>query len=275
MDRYLSCCTEAGKREELLKRFAAMELSEASKPSKPPEHADPSSLIKSKGKDLHHDSALKAKGKDKDIPRLSTEEAQNPANTKALSDVMMALRKLREGIVASDRKDDFAVQTYLFNIRLSILIKNPDSYHPAILYLLKKLHEARPLTPIELAEVVSYLILDTACRRKELAEAFSLRQRYGLKDKHIDAVLGALVHDNYVQFRKVKRVVDGHKSKLMEFAEADMRLLTLKCFGRTYLGCDAQFLEAMAGKKWDDLVKDDSVGWERDGEKIVIRRVKR
>ncbi|KAF9871400.1 hypothetical protein CkaCkLH20_11047 [Colletotrichum karsti] len=241
VERYMTFCSDAGERDELLRRFASLDIKD--------------------GPGLSAASS----------PRLPPDD---PANTKALSDVMMALRKLREGIVASKRTDDFAIQAYLFNIRLSVLVKHPESYHPAILHVLRAIHPARNLTSVELQEVLGYLVLDAACRRGDLAEAYAIRHRHGLRDAKVDAVLGALAHDNFVAFRRVQRNVDGHRAKLMEFAETEMRTHVLKCFGRTYLGVDQEWLERCAGESWDVLVRERGVGWELDGKRVVIRKVR-
>ncbi|KAI3554474.1 hypothetical protein CABS03_07737 [Colletotrichum abscissum] len=240
VERYMTFCSDAGERDELLRRFASLDI--ADYPSVSPAAS----------------------------PRL----LDDPSSTKALSDVMMALRKLREGIVASKRVDDFAIQAYLFNIRLSVLVKHPESYHPAILHVLRTIHPARNLTSIELQEVLSYLVLDAACRRADLAEAYAIRHRYKLRDAKVDAVLAALAHDNYVAFRRVQGSVDGHRAKLLEFAEADVRTHVLKCFGRTYLGVDREWLEKCSGQGWESLTRDHGVGWELDGAKVVIRKVR-
>ncbi|OHE98182.1 hypothetical protein CORC01_06550 [Colletotrichum orchidophilum] len=239
VERYMTFCSDAGERDELLRRFDSLDL-------------------------VDYPSVSAASS-----PRLD-----DPSSTKALSDVMMALRKLREGIVASKRVDDFAIQAYLFNIRLSVLVKHPESYHPAILHVLRTIHPARNLTSVELQEVLSYLVLDAACRRGDLAEAYAIRHRYKLRDAKVDTVLGALAHDNYVAFRRVQRSVDGHRAKLLEFAEGDMRTHVLKCFGRTYLGVDREWLEKCSGQSWESLTRDHGVGWELDGARVVIRKVR-
>ncbi|KZL66704.1 hypothetical protein CT0861_00569 [Colletotrichum tofieldiae] len=239
VERYMTFCSDAGERDELLRRFASLDL-----------------------KDYPSVSAASS-------PRLD-----DPGSTKSLSDVMMALRKLREGIVASKRTDEFAIQAYLFNIRLSVLVKHPESYHPAILHVLRTIHPAQNLTSVELQEVLGYLVLDAACRRGDLAEAYAIRHQYGLRDAKVDALLAALAHDNYVAFRRVKRSVDGHRAKLLEFAEAEMRTHVLKCFGRTYLAVDQDWLEKCAGESWETLTRDRGVGWELDGKKVVIRKVR-
>ena len=185
----------------------------------------------------------------------------------------MALRKLREGIVASKRADDFSTQAYLFCIRLAVLVKNAESYHPAILHLLRSIHSKHPLTSFELREVTAYLVLDAACRRGDLDEAFQLRNRHKLRDSKVDAILRALAHDNYVAFRRLKHSVDGHRAKLMEFSEAEMKRHTLKCFGRTYLSVDVEFLEKSTESSWSELVTD-GVGWQLEGRRVIIRSMK-
>ncbi|KAM0259216.1 hypothetical protein ACHAQJ_003421 [Trichoderma viride] len=251
VERYMTFCSDAGQRDELLRRFSSLEISSSNSSPTPV-------TVTSRGV----------------LPAMNHETLQSPANTKALSDVMAALRKLREGIVATKRADDFAVQAYLFCIRLSILVKHAESYHPAILHLLRSIHPQQPLTSVELQEVVSYLVLDAACRRGALAEAFALRRRYDVKDTKVNAALTALAHDNYVLFQKVKRSVDGHRAKIMEWVEGDIRMHTLKCFGRTYLSVELDFLEKTTGSKWTDLTQSDGVGWDLEGSKVVIRKVK-
>lgn len=242
----MSFCTDAGKREEMLRRFSALNLDD------PPDSGASSSI------------------------RPSAEDLGDSANTKSLSDVMMALRKLREGIVATKRGDGFAVQVYIFCIRLSILVKHPESYHPAILHLLHNMFPLQSLTSTEREEIVGYLVLDAACRRRDLAEAYALRHEWKLRDKAVTSVVSALTHDNFTAFQRLKQEVDSHKAKLMEWAEDDMRLHALKCFGRTYFSVELSFLEATMGSTWEDLRKKDSVGWELDQEegRVTIRRAK-
>ncbi|KAI0111717.1 hypothetical protein F4814DRAFT_364135 [Daldinia grandis] len=255
VERYMTFCSDAGERDELLRRFASLELSSSSKHENPIAKPIPSS------------SSLVSN-------RLSMAPSTIPGNTKGLSDVLSALRKLREGIVASKRVDDFAIQVYLFCIRLSVLVRHPESYHPAILHLLRRIQPLHSMTSVEMSEVVGYLILDTACRRNNLAEAFAVRHKYRLRDAKVDMVLDALAHDNYIEFNRLKRRVDGHKVKLLEYADEGMRKHLLKCFGRAYLSVDLEFLESCADSKWGSLTVEDGVGWELDGGKVVIRKVK-
>lgn len=280
-ERYLAFCTGAGDSHELQKQFAQLAPI-----------ANPTSSL--------------AKG------NLS------PTYKSDLPQILSALRKLREGLVASSRRDTFAAQVYLFAIRLGILASSYETYYPALLYLLRTL--LRPptssmttpntfgsnnssnnssssssssssttptlplLTPVELHEAQSYLILDAACRRADLAEAYALRRRFGYADAKVDAALRALAHDNWAAWRRVKRAVDGHRARIMEFAEREVRARTLRALGRAYISVELGFLERAVGTGWEEMRDRFGVGWElEDGgggggdvidARVVIRRVK-
>lgn len=210
---------------------------------------------------------------------VSAAAASTSASTtgaaKDLSDVLMALRKLREAMVATKRADDFSVQAYLFCIRLAILARQPEAYHPAILYLLGVMGRLHPLTRVEAHEVTAYLVLDAACRRGDLAEAYRLRCLHRFRSRTVDGVLAALARDDWLAFRRLLQRVDGHQAKLLECAEHGLRVHTLKCFGRAYLRLDdVAYLESVTGMEWAVLQRKYGVGWERDGKAVIIRTVK-
>jgi hypothetical protein len=245
VEKYMAFCTDAGDSASLVKRFASLDLSEQGSAETLPSSAQSAA---------YPTQALKSG---------STE----------LSQILGALRKLREGIVASKRADTFASQVYLFAIRLGVLCSSPETYHPAILHLLRVIHPIYSLTSVEIHEVVAYLVLDAACRRGDLAEAFAIRNKYGLRDAKLDAALRALAQDNWTAFFRVRNAVDGHRAKIMGFAETGIRKHLLKAFGRSYLAVPLQFLESSTGMTWDQLRNEYSVGWELSEEKVVIRKI--
>lgn len=252
VERYLSFCTDVGDRDALLRQFTSFSVQQR-------DRATPSASS----------TIVSAAA----TPLNASFPAPAP-QTKDLSLVLMALRKLREGLVASKRIDDFATQAYLFNIRTAVLVKHAESYHPAILYLLHIMHPNHSLTSFELREVTGYLVLDAACRRKDLADAFTLRHRHHLHDPKVDAILRALVRDDFMSWIRLRRSVDGHKAKFLEFYDDVMRRHTLKCFGRTYLSVDTEFLEKATAVTFAQLVEKEGVGWHSDGTKVVIRSIK-
>lgn len=257
----MSFCSDAGRGDELSRRLAKLEISRNGGRSKAVSQPPPIPA------DLQINNMIGG--------FKSTDENE-------ISTLILAMRKLREGIVASKRVDDFSIQAYIFCIRLSIQLKHMESYHPAILHLLKHMHTVQVLTNVELQEFVGYLVLDLACRQNELTQAYSVRHQYGLHDAKVDAILRALSHDNYFLFWQVKRSVDGLKAKVVEFAEDAIKKQALKCLGRSYLSIDQRSLEQYTNSTWDVLVKDFGVGWQlemsKDGSKetskVIIRKPK-
>lgn len=192
-----------------------------------------------------------------------------------MPNILMAMRKLREGILGSRRRDSFAQRAYMFIIHASILTKHWESYQPAILYLLHQIHPITPLSVPELQEFVGYRILDLACRQYELVDAFAVKMKYRYADRKVTVVLRSIVHDDWVRFWRMRRAVDGYQRAIMEFAAERMRMHALKCLGRSYLNADKWFVERTADARWDDLVRDSGVGWElQENGDVAIRKPK-
>ncbi|OCK80035.1 hypothetical protein K432DRAFT_298511, partial [Lepidopterella palustris CBS 459.81] len=191
-----------------------------------------------------------------------------------LATILNALRKLREAIVSTSRRDLFAQRVYIFNIHCAILCKDWESYAPALLSLLSKIHPYTPLPSPDLHEFVGYHILDLACRQSNMLAAYQVKRQYKYSDRRVEMVLRALVADNWVVFWKMRRAVDGYQKRVMEWAEEGVRLHALKCLGRGYMTAERSYVERCADRRWADLVND-GVGWELvDGEKVIIRRPK-
>jgi hypothetical protein len=211
------------------------------------------------------------------LPAASSEASSKRAARSAqdLSTIMMAMRKLREAIVASARTDAFARDAYLHMIRTAIVTKHMESYHPAILHLIRKIHPTSALSRLEYHEFVGYYILDLACRQNDLAQAYDVRIRAGYKDVHVDMILRAVVHDNWHLFWNAHRSATEYQKRLMEWHGDSMRKYVLKCIGRSYLEVEKSFIETAAASSWEHLQKGENLGWELNGELVTIRRIKK
>lgn len=210
-----------------------------------------------------------------DISPNANLSAKPPQTSKELSIIMLAMRKVREAIVATRRTDTFALRAYLFIIRATILTKHMESYHPALVHLLRNIHPSSALSVSERHEFVGYHILDVACRQEDLAAAYELRNKYRYRDARVEMVLQALVHDNWFMFWRMQKLVDGYQKRLMEWGNDSMRKHALKCLGRSYLSAEKAYIEKVAERDWGQLKSQDSVGWELNGDIVTIRRVKR
>ena len=186
----------------------------------------------------------------------------------------MAMRKIREAIVATSRTDAFAIRAYTFIIRATIMEQHPESYQPALLHLLRKLFSSPNASASEKYEFIGYYILDLACRQGDLAEAFRARNIYGHKDIQVESVLRALVHWNWFAFWNIREQVNEYQKRLMGFREDIMRKHAVKGLSRSYLNINRAYVEQATGKSWKELKELENLGWKQDGETIVIKQIK-
>ena len=196
------------------------------------------------------------------------------SDPKELSTILMAMRKIREAVVSSARKDTFALQAYVFIIRATILEKLMESYHPALLHLLHTIHPVTPLTTVEYKEFVGYYILDLACRQNDLAAAYRVKTHYKYKDDQVEAVVKALVHGDWYTFWNIESLVTSHQKRLMEWTKDEMRSRALGCLGKGYLSVDKKYLEKAIHWRWEELVEKKDIGWQLEGDVVIIRRIK-
>lgn len=188
-----------------------------------------------------------------------------------LSNIMLAMRKIREAIVASSRLDKFARRAYIFIIRAMIITKHIESYHPALIYLLHKLHPCSPMTASEQHEFVGYYILDLACRQGDLAAAYEVRNIYRYKDLRIEKLLRSLALDNWFGFWEVQKVVDGYQKQLVELGDKRMTRKAVNCLSKSYLNAEKAHVERVAGVSWEQLIKQYNVKWELHEDMVTIR----
>ncbi|KAK6333186.1 hypothetical protein TWF718_011009 [Orbilia javanica] len=203
----------------------------------------------------------------------STPQSSTPKpDLSTLQNILMDMRKLREGLLASNRLDDFAKSTYIFIARAAILMSHPESYFPSIRHLLYVLHKQNPLSNPEINELAGYLMLHLACSTNSYHDAYEVRQMFKVRDHRVDMAIRALVDGDYWLFWSTKKSVDGYKSKIMDRAVKDIRKHALKCVGSAYHTVDVEFLEGCTGREWEVLREEFAIAWEEDSRKIIIRK---
>jgi hypothetical protein len=135
----------------------------------------------------------------------------------------------------------------------------------------------------EAKELVTYMILDYACRQEDMAAAFELRARtrkeLGFQSQTVDKVLTALIHSNWVIFWQIHNSVDSHVRAVMNWAVDRVRRHALKAVGSAYLNVHISWvLGGCTGDDrswtWEKLAEKEKLRWEREGDKIIIKRPK-
>lgn len=221
--------------------------------------------------------SLRGSGKSTNSTNNNGTSGKAPRTTPSaeLSTILIAMRKLREAIVASTRTDDFAKEVYIFIIRTTILLRHPESYHPALLYLFHHLRPFASLSAKEKTECIGYYILDLACRQQDSAAAFRIRNLYDYRDWKVDLVLSALVHGNWESFWWAKERANEYEKRLMGWADERMAKHALQCLGKSYLSVPKAYVERCTAMYWEDLKRLEKISWTLDGETVIIKQVKR
>jgi len=209
-----------------------------------------------------------------------------PPPSAELSTLLLSLRKLREAVLSTSGSTpvEFSQKVHYFSIRLSILVQHPPSYFPSLRYSLEKLHSpSHPFEDSEVKELLSYLILDYACRQGDMVAAFDLRARarkeHGFHSQTIDQVLTALMNDNWIIFWRVRKGVDSYVRAVMNWAVDRVRRHALKAVGSAYLHVHVSWIVGgCTGDDgdwtWEKLVETEKLGWQKEGDKVIIRRPK-
>ncbi|KAL8998743.1 MAG: hypothetical protein Q9169_002298 [Polycauliona sp. 2 TL-2023] len=214
-------------------------------------------------------------GQDKPFETTAFATAHISASTTGMPPIIMAMRKLREAIVASSRVDEFAKAVYIFIIQATILLGHPESYHPALLYLIRRLQSIRLLSKEEESDFVGYYILDLSCRQRDLATALRVRHMCSHKSARIDMVLKALVDGNWVLFQKARATGNPYEKRLIERASGSMTDHAVQCLGKSYLSVNRAYVEQCTGVKWENLKQSRKLLWTCDGEAVMIKQTKK
>ncbi|KAL8670148.1 MAG: hypothetical protein Q9168_005295 [Polycauliona sp. 1 TL-2023] len=197
------------------------------------------------------------------------------ASTPGMPPVIMAMRKLREAIVATSRVDEFAKAVYIFIIQATILLGHPESYHPALLYLIRRIHSTGLLSKKEESDFIGYYILDLSCRQHDLATALRVRHMYNHKSARIGMVLRGLVHGNWMLFHNARSMANVYEKPLIDWASGRMTDHAVQCLGRSYLSVSKAYVEQCTGMKWESLKESRKILWTCDGEAVIIKHTKK
>ncbi|KAL8764649.1 MAG: hypothetical protein Q9203_006950 [Teloschistes exilis] len=225
---------------------------------------------------LSHDSAGKPTASSQVHAPKAASCSSVPISAEAAI-LIVAMRKLREAIVASRRRDMFAKAVYFFIIRTTIMLGHPESYHPALLYLFRCIHPFNALSNEEKMEYVGYLVLDLACRQNDLASAFHVRCLYNHRSRSVDTVLSALVHRNWLKYWDATTTTSAYERRLMQWTDEKMATHAIQCLGKSYLSIQKTFLERCTGLEWKSLKDTKKMSWalDEDRDNVIIKQIKK
>ena len=187
----------------------------------------------------------------------------------------LAMRKLREGIVAANRADDFAIRVYCFIVRTSVLAGSYEAYYPALSHLLKSIHLKNPLSKRLYVEMLVLYVLDMSCRQEEYNDAFSAVHNLHNHYPWLGGFLMALVQGNWIAFNNHVSKMDDFQRCVVIPAQIRVRQHVVDCMNKCYFAADLDFLERSTCVDWAQLKRDLRVTWELEGrERVIIKRAR-
>ena len=224
--------------------------------------------------DARHATPLSEVKQQEQLAILNIQECDQE-QSKDLPVIVQAMRKLREAIVAIGRIDDFGQGVYIFAIRATILLGQTESYHPALLHLLRRIHPKNPLPSEAFQEMLGYQVLDLACRQQDLNEAYRISLAYGFYNPKIRTLLEAIVRGNWVVFWKLESSMDRYQQRLTDHASDRMRTYVIDCIGKSYLNTERNYIEKAMNRPWETLMKEHTLQWRLEGDNVIVRQIKR
>jgi len=210
------------------------------------------------------------------------------AHTATTQTLLLTLRSLREALLATSRLDDFSKDVYMFTARTAILLQHKESYLPSLLHLLHNIHPNNSLTEEELAEFAGYYVLHLVCEMGNFNEAYIIRRQFrvlcGNGDAgasctwgDVDAILRALVRNDYWSWAKLRGKVGLEMRRLMEMGEERVLKRAVACLGKTYFEVERGWVEGVVGMEVGEVMGrvEGAGGWVVTGEagmgKVAVR----
>ena len=201
------------------------------------------------------------------------------ADSRDLATVIAAMRKLREAIVASARVDGFALSVYIFIIHATILTGHMESYHPALLHLLRKIlpaHDSAITSRTEPRVYLGFYILDLACRQDDLGGAYHVAHAHGYRDERVKSLLKAIVRGDWCMYWRQQEGLDRYQKRLCQWRDERIMIHALNCLGSTYLSVEKGYVEMVTRQEWTSKrLKDIKPTWELEGNLIIMKRIRK
>lgn len=191
------------------------------------------------------------------------------ADGNAAYPVLQAMRKLREGLLASGRQDADASRMCIFIVRAGILSSHEASYRPAVSQLL----DGRALSAGSDAEIRAYFILDLIAQGHLRAARESIQRWLVPTDSPLVRILNATARDHWSTFWRDVCRLNCYERRLLQPAYHRMRRHTLCCLQAAYMTVDLKFVERALCSSWEELkaAKLLDPSWTLEGDSVRFR----
>ena len=199
--------------------------------------------------------------------------------------VLIDLRKLREGIVASGRSDEFVIDVFECSIRCALLGNELDSFLPAARYLLTDVYNVlttgsatsnrlclKDCSFHQRCHAICELYLLHLCSMDDYSEF--VHQRSIMKDERsiADAVLSSLVQGNWIRWAKIRRQANSLQLVLIDKTAYKMQRHAVSSIGACYLSVNLDWVKTICHDVWEQ--HSEACGWQVSDSTITIKQPK-
>jgi hypothetical protein len=192
------------------------------------------------------------------------------------SDCLSSLRGLREGIVASGRKDRFTMDVFERIALFTILRDHVESYRPTVKYLLDQLYPALVLQDSPSAQHIRcWYLLHLVCVTGDFQELYRCRLDMQADSGLADQVLGCLLHGNYARWYKLYKTGNTVERRLMGRSYERLCKHALGVLGAAYMSAPTEWVEDVVRNQDLIVAHAQEHGWTVEGTQVMMRRPKK
>ena len=177
---------------------------------------------------------------------------------------LFALRKLREGIVASGRHDKFAIDVFERTALYAILADHPESYVPCLKYLLDSLY-----TTMEDKHSMENLHLLHLCSLDTLSDFVTARVEAGERRCTADDVFQAIARNNWLRLTYIRKRANRYERALLQRQERRLTNQALLSIASAYHFIDVEWLTSKF-EHWKHTA--DEKSWSVVDDRCIFRR---
>lgn len=201
-----------------------------------------------------------------------TTEDTNDVDQGSIDACMSALRKLREGIVASRREDLFAIDVFERTVRCAILVNHKDAYMPTMRYLIRTLYpNAQGRICLKSRDILHSLYLIHLFMIGDHTEYMVERSKLGERKGLAHEIVRAYIQGNWTRWHHLLKDAAFLEAKLMQQTFSIMADHVLSTISASYMAVDIAWLTKASSDHWRAKVKDNPL-WSLDEATLIFKR---
>lgn len=189
---------------------------------------------------------------------------------------LASLRKLREGIIAAQRRDVFARDVLERTINFAILVRHSESYLPCMRHLLKEIYPRVKLSTrdIMVRREILELYLLHLCSMPQYDDYYLEKTELNCGHVLADDVVQSLVQGNWTKWHRIRKSASKLRQIMIDKTQERFAEQIFSCISASYMRVEASWITHLCGgDSWRR--NEGQARWEADGSWIVLKKSKK